>query len=198
MRYEPALARALLMRTPAVLRALLHGLPGPWLDAPEGPGAWSPRDVACHLADLEQDAWLPRVRHILDHGRTRPLPGIERERFRARYDRAPLGIVLDELETAREANLRTLGELELRDEALSAVGMHPLLGEVRLSHLLSAWVVHDLTHLAQISRALAAQYREEVGPWTRFLSILRRRAEPEAGDRPGPRTGLQPQGHHER
>lgn len=54
-----------------------------------------------------------------------------------------------------------------------------------LSHLLSTWVVHDHTHLAQISRALAAQYREAVGPWTRSLSILRPRPTP-VGEAPEP------------
>jgi len=176
MKYETESAKAILVRTPAVLRAMLQGLPDAWLDAPEGPGAWSPREVACHLADLEQDAWIPRVRAILDHGSTRPLPGIERERFRARYAHAGLDVALDEFRDAREANLRALDGLELGDAALAAMGRHPVLGEVRLSQLLSTWVVHDLTHLGQVSRALAAQYREEVGPWTDFLSILRARA----------------------
>lgn len=175
MRYDTASARALLVRTPPVLRAMLQGLPGVWLDAPEEPGAWSPRDVACHLADLERDGWLPRVRTILDHGSARPLPGIERERFRARYAHARLEVVLDDFQGAREANLQALDELEVDDAALAAVGRHHLLGEVRLSHLLSAWVVHDLTHLAQVSRALASRYREEVGPWIDFLPILRAR-----------------------
>jgi hypothetical protein len=35
--------------------------------------------------------------------------------------------------------------------------------------------VHDLTHLAQIERALAAQVRDEVGPWVELLSILKPR-----------------------
>lgn len=178
MRYHPASASALLVRTPAVLRALLQGLPAAWLDAPEEPGAWSPREVACHLADLERDAWLPRARAILEHGSTRPLAGVDRERFRARYTGTPIEVVLDEFQGAREANLRALGRLAADGSALAAVGLHHVFGEVTLSQLLSAWVVHDLTHLAQISRALAAQYGEEVGPWVEFLSILRPRAAP--------------------
>lgn len=174
MKYDTASATALLSRTPPVLRAMLEGLPGAWLDAAEAPGTWSPREVACHMADLEQDAWLPRARTILEYGTARPLAGIDRERFRTRYAGRSIEAVLDGFTVAREANLRALHELEV-DAALDSVGRHTLLGDVRLSELLSAWVVHDLTHLAQIGRALAAQYRDEVGPWIRFLSILRPR-----------------------
>jgi hypothetical protein len=38
--------------------------------------------------------------------------------------------------------------------------------------LIATWVVHDLGHLAQISRAMAFQYRDAVGPWRAYLSIL--------------------------
>ena len=178
MRYEQTSARELLVRTPSTLRAMLQGLPAAWLDAPEATGGWSPKEVACHMADLERDAWLPRAQSILDHGSDRPLPDIDRERFRERYRAAAIGEVLDDFQAAREANVAALSGLAVGDEALAAVGRHHVLGDVRLSQLLSTWVVHDLTHLAQINRALASQYREEVGPWVEFLSILRRPEDP--------------------
>lgn len=178
MSYNPAMASALLVRSPSVLRAFLSGLPEPLLDARDGPGAWSPREVACHLADLEQDAWVPRAQAILDHGSIQPLSGVDRERFRERFAGASISDVLNAFEVARIANLRTLGQFPMDEAARSAVGLHIPLGEVRLSELLSAWVVHDLTHLAQISRALAAQYRDEVGPRAQYLSILRPRSAP--------------------
>lgn len=185
MDYDPALARAILIRTPDVLRTWLLGLPAEWLDAPEGPGAWSPRDVACHLADLEHDGWLPRIRTLLEAGMERPFSGIERERFRERFAGAPLGVVLDEFAAVRTRNIEALDALGSDAALLAARGRHPVFGEVSLAQLLSTWVVHDLTHLAQISRALAAQYREAVGPWIRNLSVLRARGAAEeraAGD----------------
>ena len=175
MKYDETSARELLLRTPSVLRALVQGLSARWLDAPEAAGGWSPREVACHMADLEGDAWLPRVRAILSHGSDRPLPDVDRERFRERYQDTRIEEVLDDFQAAREANVAALSELGVEDEALAAVGRHHVLGEVRLSQLLSTWVVHDLTHLAQINRALASQYSEEVGPWIDFLSILQSR-----------------------
>jgi hypothetical protein len=51
-------------------------------------------------------------------------------------------------------------------------GRHPKFGVVTLSQLLATWAVHDMTHLHQISRVLANQYREAVGPWSVFLGVL--------------------------
>ena len=41
-----------------------------------------------------------------------------------------------------------------------------------LRQLLAAWVVHDLEHVAQASRVMAKQYRDEVGPWVPYLPVL--------------------------
>ena len=53
-------------------------------------------------------------------------------------------------------------------------GIHPDLGEVTLSQLLSTWTVHDLDHINQISRVMAKQYNEAVGPWKNYLGVLKR------------------------
>ena len=55
---------------------------------------------------------------------------------------------------------------------LSRKGIHPQLGIVTLKQLLSIWVTHDLTHIAQISRVMAKQYKDEVGPWVEYIGIL--------------------------
>jgi hypothetical protein len=62
--------------------------------------------------------------------------------------------------------------LNLRPEDLARRGRHPALGAVTLSQLLATWAAHDLTHLHQISRIMAHQYRETVGPWSRYLGVL--------------------------
>ena len=40
--------------------------------------------------------------------------------------------------------------------------------------LIAAWVVHDVGHLHQVAKAMAYQYRDEVGPWREYLTILPR------------------------
>ena len=57
-------------------------------------------------------------------------------------------------------------------------GIHPKFGEVTLEQLLATWMVHDLGHLAQVSRVLAKQLRDEVGPWVQYLPVLMDRPRP--------------------
>jgi hypothetical protein len=73
----------------------------------------------------------------------------------------------------RSENLGQLRALNLQRTDLSLRGRHPALGVVTLSELLATWATHDLTHLHQISRVMAHQYREAVGPWSAYLGVLR-------------------------
>ncbi|WPR70327.1 hypothetical protein SLW70_10270 [Flavobacterium sp. NG2] len=41
-----------------------------------------------------------------------------------------------------------------------------------MAQLIATWMVHDLNHIAQITRILAKQYKKEVGPWIEYLTIL--------------------------
>ena len=61
---------------------------------------------------------------------------------------------------------------DLTEEDLEGVGRHPELGRVTLRQLLATWVVHDLGHLAQISRSMARRYGDAVGPWREYLPVL--------------------------
>jgi len=83
-----------------------------------------------------------------------------------------LGQLLDEFLRLRRENLIDLQALNLRPEDLDRRGRHPDLGVVTLSELLATWAAHDLTHLHQISRVMAHQYREAVGPWSQYLGVL--------------------------
>ena len=62
--------------------------------------------------------------------------------------------------------------LDLQEGDLDKKGMHPVLGKVTLRNLLATWVIHDLTHIAQITRVMAKQYKEEMGPWLEFFRIM--------------------------
>jgi hypothetical protein len=50
---------------------------------------------------------------------------------------------------------------------LGLEGEHPEFGPVTLRQLLATWVAHDLAHVNQISRVMAKQYKEALGPWRR-------------------------------
>ncbi len=84
--------------------------------------------------------------------------------------------LLDEFEELRQGRLEELRALELTPESLQLVGAHPELGRVTLGQLLAVWVVHDLGHIAQITRVMAKQYGGEIGPWKTYLPIVQGRS----------------------
>jgi hypothetical protein len=163
---------ALLARTPATLDALLRDLPEAWTHANEGPSTWSAFDVVGHLIHGEQTDWLVRTRLILAHGDSRAFDKFDREAQFKESAGKLLPQLLDEFARLRAENLAELRALNLQPEQLALRGRHPALGTVTLSELLASWPVHDLTHLHQISRILAHQYRDAVGPWVKFMGVL--------------------------
>ena len=165
-------AVAVLARTPATLNALLRGLPDGWIAAHEGGDTWSPFDVIGHLIHGERTDWMPRARMIMEHGEARAFEKFDRFAQFAVSEGRTLASLLDELATLRADNLRDLAALGLTDADLGRRGRHPELGVVTLGQLLATWVAHDLDHLVQISRVLARQYSDQVGPWRAYLRII--------------------------
>ena len=163
---------ALLARTPDVLDSLLRDMPDAWTLGREGGGTWSPFDVVAHLIHAEREGWIPRARWILDHGESQPFAPFNREGNFDESRRKTLEELLDEFAQARAESLQELSELNLLPQEMEKKGNHPALGAVTLSQLLATWAAHDLTHLHQISRIMADQYREVVGPWSRFLGVM--------------------------
>ena len=172
MEYRLDQAKEILRRTPATLNALLSDLPNDWVLANEGPETFSPYDVIGHLIEGEESDWIPRARIILEHGEARPFEKFDRFAMYEKSKGKSPAELLARFEEVRGESLRQLDELNLTPELLQKRGSHPALGVVTLSQLLSAWVVHDLGHIRQIVRVMAKQYREEIGPWTAYLSIV--------------------------
>jgi len=163
---------ALLARTPGALDALLRGLPETWVRRNEGESTWSAYDIVGHLANLERTDWIVRVRRILEYGDSRPFDRVDRfAQMKAGQDQS-LEQRLDDFARLRNQNLAELRALNLAPSDLARRGMHPALGPVTLANLLASWPVHDLTHLHQLSRVMARQYTNAVGPWTRFMGVM--------------------------
>ena len=162
----------ILERTPSVLNTLLTGLRDDWIMNNEGPETFSPYDVIGHLIHGEKTDWTARAKMILKFGLSKPF--IPWDRF-AQFDESKeksLQQLLNEFEIIRKDNIAWLKSLSLTETDLDKKGMHPKLGDVTLRNLLSTWVVHDLTHIAQITRVMAKQYKGEMGPWPEFFRIL--------------------------
>lgn len=173
MEHRLAQTISLLTRTPATLNALLRDLPESLTSSNEGEKTWSPYDVIGHLIHAERTDWMPRIRIILQHGDTKVFEPFDRlAQFRENQGKS-LPQLLDEFSGFRSENLAELRAMNLKPEDLKRRGKHPSLGAVTLSELLATWAAHDLTHLHQISRIMAHQYREAVGPFSAYLGVLR-------------------------
>lgn len=171
MQFNLDLSADVLARTPATVRALLGGLGEPWTRGNEGPDTFSPFDVVGHLVDGEETDWMVRARIIVSR-ENRPFDRYDRFRHKTRNVGRTLESLLDEFATLRAENLDTLRSWHLTPAQLDLTGTHPVFGSVTLRQLLAAWVVHDLGHIAQISRVMAKQYKEDAGPWVQFLPVL--------------------------
>ena len=163
---------ALLSRTPAVLDVMLRDLPDVWTMRNEGANTWTAYDVVGHLIHGEHTDWIPRAKMILREGDAKPFPPFDRQaQFRDSQGKS-LARLVDEFTAARKESLDELQALRLQPEDFARRGMHPALGSVTLRQLLATWVVHDMTHIHQISRIMAHQYGPEVGPWSAYLGVL--------------------------
>lgn len=167
------LTMALLARTPATLDAMLRDLPEAWTHANEGAKTFNAYEVVGHLAHGERADWVPRVKMILEYGESRGFVPFDRFAQDRESEGRSLAQLLDEFAEQRAKNLDELRALGLTDQHMHLRGKHPRLGSVTLGNLLATWAAHDMTHLHQIARIMAHQYRDAVGPWTVFLGVLR-------------------------
>ena len=161
-----------LERTPAVLSALLDELPDRWTRVDEGPESWTPREVVAHLIHGERTDWIPRARIIIQQGRYRKFDPFDR--FAELKSDRPLEDLLDEFDELRSGNVATLRGWNLKEKDMELTGEHPEFGTVTMRQLLATWVVHDLSHIAQITRTMARSYTAAVGPWTAYFRVLQR------------------------
>lgn len=172
MRFQISEAVEVLERTPAVMDALLRGKSSVWLNCRMDAAAFSPIDVLGHLIFGEMTDWIPRTLIILESQKSRPFDPFDRYGFAPIIQGKSIDELLGQFAELRGKSLEALHSLALDDEKLDLPGMHPELGEVTLRELLASWVVHDLGHIAQLMRIMANEYRDEVGPWRAYVSII--------------------------
>ncbi len=158
----------ILSRTPKVLRELLDGLDEEWLNFRKHEKAFSPIDVVGHLIYGEQTDWIPRMKIMFSKDGPKEFSSFDREGFDKNIE---IEEQLFQFEDLRGKNIEILKNTVTVND-LTKTGIHPVFGEVTLKQHLATWVVHDLTHLFQITETLALRYKESVGPWIEYLRIL--------------------------
>lgn len=168
-----------LERTPRVLAIQLSGLSDDLLKTNEGGDSWSPHQVLGHLVYGEETDWVPRTKIILEHGVSKEFTPFDRFAQDLKYFEKTSEELLEMFSKKRAENIETLQSLGLTKKDLLKKGRHPEFGEITLREMLSAWVVHDMGHIVQINRTLAKNYRDEIGPWKKYLTIVRSNPAPE-------------------
>lgn len=172
MNFNLAKSIEILEGTPNVLIAMLQNISPDWTANNEGGETWSVFDIIGHLIHGEKTDWISRMDIILSEKPDKTFEPFDRFAQFEESKGKSLMHLLDEFKILRIKNIEYLYSKKLTSKNLEEKGIHPAFGEVTLSQLLSAWTVHDLNHIAQISRVMAKQYKEEVGPWIGYLRIL--------------------------
>ncbi len=165
-------AAKLLSRTPSVIRTMLTSLPERWTSNNYGPKTFSPFDVVGHLIHGDQTDWVVRARQILETQNSEPFQPFDRYAMYETSRGKTIAQLLDEFEQVRGESLKNLTAMNITEAQFELSGKHPAFGNVTLRQLLATWVVHDMNHIHQIAKCMAHQYRDAVGPWKEYLSIL--------------------------
>lgn len=173
MKFELEKSIEVLERTPEVLQVLLKDLSDGWIQNNEGANTWSPYDIMGHLIHGEKTDWMIRIRTILGAADNKLFLPFDRFAQLRENQNKSIDELVFEFEQLRDKNIGELKGLRITKKQLQLTGTHPELGEVTLRQLISTWVVHDLGHISQISRVMAKQYQDEVGPWINYLGILK-------------------------
>ncbi len=172
MKFEIEKAIEILSQTPKTLKSLLGNLSEDWVESVENSDEWNPFDVIGHYIHGEKTDWILRAKIILAQAENIKFEPFDRFAQFEDSKGKSLDELLDEFEYLRKENIKTLRNLNITSKQLELKGVHPELGEVNLEQLLSTWVVHDLTHIRQITVHLAKRYSKNVGVWKKYLSIL--------------------------
>lgn len=173
MKYSIEKALPILEKTPALLQLWLQGLDEEWIMNNEGGETWSPYDIIGHLIHGERTDWMARIKKTLSDHDKEYVPFDRFAQFQESKGKT-LDQLLEEFALARKHNLTEFRSLNISGQDLAKTAIHPAFGTVSLKQLLSTWVAHDLSHIAQIARVMAKQYKEEVGPWAEYLGIMKR------------------------
>lgn len=174
MEYQLDNAFEILERTPKILISFLSNLSDEWILCNEGENTWSAFDILGHLIHGEKTDWTSRLDIILSNNENKTFIPFDRfAQFESSKGRSAEQL-LHEFNVLRERNVLYLRSLNISEDQFDLKAIHPSLGEVSMKQLLAAWVAHDLGHIAQIARVMAKQYKDEVGPWVEYMSVLNR------------------------
>lgn len=145
---------AVMSETVPAVRAMVRDKPASAFRQRPFPGKWTPNEIVGHLGDAEW-AMGYRTRTVLGDDRPR-LTGYDQERWVAeqRHNEREPSELVELFAALRGANLAYWKRLT--PAQLERVGLHSERGEESLGLMLRMLAGHDLSHLDQLRRYLAA------------------------------------------
>ncbi|MGH2688063.1 MAG: DinB family protein, partial [Actinomycetota bacterium] len=153
--------------TPGVLAGLLAAVPGHWWEAGAG-DAWSARTVVEHLLDVEEIAFVTRIRRIVEEDDPFITSIDPSARLEASRDpRRPVPELVDELARRRADDAAWVRSLA--PGRLDRTGTHDTAGTISGRQLVHYWATHDLVHLAQLLTAVRSSLEPHIGTMGVFL-----------------------------
>ncbi len=159
-------AIAQLEGTPAAVRSLIEGASTDSLHGPAD-GDWAPHDVVAHLLITQRIGALDRIHSMVEQERPFLLNRDENEELaRSGYTARGAADLLDEFAQRRRADVDWLRTLE--PSAWARDGEHSAAGRVTAQEMLFHAAHHDLVHLAQLARMLAARFEPHRGGMRMF------------------------------
>lgn len=141
--------------TPKKLERLLKGVPGSKLRKRPAPGKWSIAEIVAHISDTELVGGY-RIRTILGAPGT-PIQAFDQDVWvtALHYDKRDPRKSFEQFCALRAANLALLKTLT--PEQWEHYGMHSERGKESVAHIARMFAGHDINHLGQIERILAAK-----------------------------------------
>lgn len=173
MKFTLSKSLEIIERTPGVIYAMLSGLSDEWVTGNEGDNTWNAKEVVAHLIICEKTNWLTRAKIILSNDANKNLEPIDMTTHFELAKNSMLETLLHDFKILREESVAALKYFNLQHDDFTKTAFHPKIFEVTLQQLIATWVTHDLSHLTQISRIMAQQYKSEVGPFEAYLKILK-------------------------
>jgi uncharacterized damage-inducible protein DinB len=172
MKFSLEKSLEILESAPNAISAMLQNLSEDWTNHNEGGNTWTAKEVLAHLIVCEETEWLTRTKIILSEATVKKLTPIDLQAHFKIAETNSLSFLLMKFQELRKKNIAELLSFNLQESDFAKTALHPELGEVNLQHIISTWATHDLSHIAQIARIMAKQYKDFVGGFSKYQRVL--------------------------
>ncbi len=162
----------ILESTPNVISAMLQNLSEDWTNHNEGENTWTAKEVVAHLIVCEETEWLTRTKIILSEAIEKKLTPINMQAHFKIAENNDLSFLLMKFQELRKRNIAEILSFNLQELDFAKTALHLELCKVSLQHIISTWATHDPSHIVQIARVMAKQYKDFVGNFRKYQRVL--------------------------